>query len=318
MTALQDATPVSHACTIPVSDEQLWETTAAYLAQGIAQGERVLYFDAGGAESLLQRFDDDRVAYRTALRSGQFSIVPAEVTRGLVTGGVNQLLQTLDHVITESVEQGWPSVRVMGDGSQGLEHDGGVTMLEYEARLDEVLDVRPGRMLCTFDRGRYPEDLIEALRAVHTTEIHVPAIYDDSLLRITATGPSSARVAGEIDHSNRPRIRRALDAALDEALRSHSSSAEIALDLASLRFLDVAAAVSLVHAAEEFPSTHRLVLTGVRPGVGRLLDRCGAPFAEQLRVEPHRPAEDDAPGSTTDTAPDDPGHGPGDVAQDAS
>ena len=54
----------------------------------------------------------------------------------------------------------------------------------------------------------------------------------------------------------------------------------------------MAGAVGLVHAAEEFPSTHRLMLTGVRPRVARVLDRCGAPFAEQLVVTPyeeHRP-----------------------------
>ena len=124
------------------------------------------------------------------------------------------------------------------------------------------------------------------MRARHHTELVVPAIYDDGLLRITAIGPVAARVAGEVDHSNRPRIRRLLEAALDDALRSHSAPTDITLDLSSLRFLDVAGAVSLVHAAEEFPSTHRLVLTGVRPRVVRVLDRCGAPFAAQLVVEP--------------------------------
>ncbi|GAA2537665.1 hypothetical protein GCM10010210_04310 [Pseudonocardia hydrocarbonoxydans] len=284
---------MSHACTIPVSDEQLWEMTATYLAEGMAAGERVLYFDDGRAGSLLQRLDDDRVPYRSAMRSGQFGIVPSTVTRALITGSPGELIAALDAVVTETLEQGYGSVRVMGDGSYGLEHDGGATMIDYESRLDTVLGPRPGRMLCAFDRGRYPEDVLQRLRAVHRHEIVAPAIYDDSLLRLTAPAPSTVRVAGEIDHSNRPRIRRVLDAALDEALRSHSSSAEITLDLASLRFLDVAGAVSLVHAAEEFPSTHRLVLTGVRSGVLRLLDRCGAPFADQLRIEPRLPPPDD-------------------------
>lgn len=110
------------------------------------------------------------------------------------------------------------------------------------------------------------------------------AIYDDTLLRITSTGPGGARLAGEVDHSNRERIRRLLATTLDHALRSHSGPTDITLDLSSLRFLDVAGAVSLVHAAEEFPSSHRLVLTGVRPRVARVLDRCGAPFAAQLEL----------------------------------
>ncbi|MHA6782850.1 MEDS domain-containing protein [Pseudonocardia saturnea] len=289
MTLDQDVTIAPHACTVPVSDEQIWEMTARFLADGLAAGERVIYFEDGGADALLQRLDDDRVAYRIPMQRGQFEIVPAVVTRQLHSGSAGQLLDAVDGVVTESLDKGFPSVRLSGDGSHGLALDGGAMMLEYESKLDTVLGPRPGRMLCMYDRGRFPEDMIERLRALHDTEVVAPAVYDDSLLRITSSGPSTARVAGEVDHSNRPRIKRLLEVALDDALRSHSSSTEITLDLSSLRFLDVAGAVSLVHAAEEFPSTHRLVLTGVRPGVARLLDRCGAPFAEQLRVDPRMP-----------------------------
>jgi anti-anti-sigma regulatory factor len=82
---------------------------------------------------------------------------------------------------------------------------------------------------------------------------------------------------------------------LDQTLRSHSAPTDVVLDLSSLRFLDVAGAISAVHAAEEFPSTHRLRLVGVRPRVLRLLDRCGAPFAAQLVVEAHPEPGDPPP-----------------------
>ncbi len=39
-----------------------------------------------------------------------------------------------------------------------------------------------------------------------STELVAPAIYDDGLLRITAAGPGAARLAGEVDHSNRPHV----------------------------------------------------------------------------------------------------------------
>lgn len=60
------------------------------------------------------------------------------------------------------------------------------------------------------------------------------------------------------------------------------------LDLTSLRFCDVATAVSVVHAAEELPSSHRLVLTGIRRRLTRVLERCGATAATQLEVRPRR------------------------------
>jgi len=293
MTVVEDITVAPHACTVPVSDEQRWETTVGFLSDGLATGERVMYLDDGGVDALLQRLDDDRVPYREALRTGRFEIVPSVLTRTMLQSSAPEMLQIVGGTLAETVEKGYPGVRLAGDAGYALTlPGGGSTMLEYEAGLDGVLASGPGRMLCVYDRGRYPEDILQKLRGLHHTEVATPAIYDDSLLRITRTGPATTRVAGEVDHSNRPRIKRMLEVALDDALRSHSSSTEITIDLSSLRFLDVAGAVSLVHAAEEFPSTHRLVLTGVRPGVARLLDRCGAPFAEQLRVEPRTAVED--------------------------
>jgi anti-anti-sigma factor len=190
-----------------------------------------------------------------------------------------------------AVSQGYAGVRFTGQFNYALQRAGGVSLAEYDAVFDNVSRERPLRVLCLYDRRRFPEGAIDEMRACHHTELVVPAIYDDGLLRITALGPASARVAGEVDHSNRPRIRRLLEAALDEALRSPAAPTDITLDLASLRFLDVAGAVGLVHAAEEFPSTHRLVLTGVRPRVMRVLDRCGAPFAAQLVVRPRQEPE---------------------------
>lgn len=286
MTVVQDAMTASHACAVPVSDEQLWEMTARFVASGLDAGEHVVYFDNGNIDSVMERLDDDGVAFRGPMERGQLAVVPAEVTRSALSAGAEAVLGALDRSIDDALGRGFPAVRLTGDTAFALTQSGGLPMLEYEAGIDRMLGDRPARILCRFDRNRFPEDAIARLRALHHTELTAPAVYDDSVLRITRPGPAVLRVAGEVDHSNRPRIKRGLDTALDEALRSDSSSPEVILDLASLRFIDVAGAVSLVHAAEEFPSTHRLVLTGVRPSVMRLLDRCGAPFAAQLRVEP--------------------------------
>lgn len=285
MTLMEDVTTPSHACAVPVSDEHLWEITARFLAEGLAAGEHVVYFEDGTLGPVLQRLADDRVDVRVPLQRGQLAIVPTDATRALLQGPAAGVLATADAAIDEALGNGFPAVRLTGQAHSALEFDGLPNMLAYEAGIDHMLGDRPAQVLCLYDRVRFPDDAIARLRALHRHEIVSTAVYDDSLLRITSPDPCTARVAGEADHSNRPRIKRFLEAALDQALRSPSSSPEITLDLSSLRFLDVAGAVNLVHAGQEFPSTHTLVLTGVRPGMLRLLDRCGAPFAEQLRVE---------------------------------
>ena len=282
---VDDIGSVDHACAVPVSDEQLWETTAAWVAVGLARGERVLYFEDGTAHAVLDRLRDDRVPVRDALAAGQLTIVPAEHTRAALRSPVEQVEEMLVAEIDGAAADGWAGVRISSQASYALQRPGGVDLSEYERGLERVLEARPGaRALCLYDHRRFPEPDIARMRGMHHTELLGRAVYDDTLLRITATGPASARLAGEVDHSNRLRIRTLLERALDDALRSHSATTDIVLDLSSLRFVDVAGAVSLVHAAEEFPSSHRLVLEGVRPRVQRLLDRCGAPFAPQLVV----------------------------------
>lgn len=276
---------VDHACAVPVSDEQLWEMTAAFVAAGLAAGEQVVYFDDGTVDGVLERLSDDRVPITGSLSDGSFTIVPPDTTRATLRSPPPHVQDMICGTIDNAVEQGYTGVRVTGQLSYALQRAGGASLLQYDAALDEVVRARPVRILCLYDRRRFPDGAIEELRALHHTELVVPAIYDDNLLRITSTEPGTARLAGEVDHSNRPRIRRLLETALDQALRSYSGSTDITLDLSSLRFVDVAGAVALVHAAEEFPNSHRLVLTGVRPRVLRVLDRCGAPFAAQLVVQ---------------------------------
>jgi anti-anti-sigma regulatory factor len=286
MTLVEDAQPVSHACAVPVSDEHLWEVTARFLADGLAAGEHVVYFEDGTLDAVLRRLADDRVDVRVPLQRGQLAIVPTDATRALLRGPAADVLATADATIDEALGRGFPAVRLTAQAHSALDQGGLATMLAYESGMDGMLGDRPAQLLCLYDRVRFPEDAIASLRELHRHQIVSTAVYDDGLLRITSPDPYTARVAGEADHSNRPRIKRFLESALDQALRSPSSSPEITLDLSSLRFLDVAGAVNLVHAGQEFPSAHTLVLTGVRPGVLRLLDRCGAPFVEQLRVEP--------------------------------
>lgn len=287
--AIEDMSLVGHACVVPDSDEHLWEVTAAWVAQGLATGDRVVYFEDETAARVLNRLSEDRVCVRRAIDIGQLVIEPTEVTRSTLAQPVETIDQTIVDQIERSEAQGWPGLRLAGESGPGMMLRSGLgKVIAHEERVENLLGKHPTiRMLCRYDRRYFDDDAVVAMRAVHGTELVSPAVYDDTLLRITRCPSGSVRLAGEVDHSNRNQIRRLLTGTLDEALRSHSASSDITLDLASLRFIDVAGAVGLVHAAEEFPSTHRLMLRGVRPRVARVLDRCGAPFAEQLVVTPY-------------------------------
>lgn len=291
----EDMDLVGHLCLMPDSNDHLWEVTSRWLAGGLERGERVMHFEDGTAERLLDRLADDGVPFRPALTTGQFVIVPGEQTRDALCNGVERLEQVARAAIDQTAADGWPGLRLSGENHCVLERCGLPALVDHELTLDRVLRESPTtRLLCRFGLGRYDDSAVDAMRAVHHTELVTPAVYDDTLLRVTTTGPASVRLAGEVDHSNRPEIGRVLAATLDAALRSPESPTDIVLDLASLRFLDVAGAVQLVRASESFPVSHRLVLLGVRPRVARVLDRCGAPFAPRLAVR-LRETEEPAP-----------------------
>jgi anti-anti-sigma factor len=291
-------TSVRHACAVAVSDEHLWELSSSFITAGLAAGDQVRYFEDGTSEQVLERLFDDGLDIDRVVDAGQFVVVPAEVTRAALQSPIEVLREVLSATIDSALESGFPGVRWTGQLSSALTRHDGRTIGDAEAAVAATIEGRPAKVLCLYDRAHYPDEVIEDLRMAHGVEIETTTVYDDNLLRITSLGPGAARLAGEVDHSNRPQVRKLLLGELDRALRSPSSPHEIRLDVSSLRFTDVAGAVAVVHAAEEFPSSHKLVLEGVRPRVARVLDRCGAPFAGQLvtiarpeRELPRVPAE---------------------------
>ena len=71
--------------------------------------------------------------------------------------------------------------------------------MEYEQVVDRVLREHPtARLLCRYDRPRFDDAAVTQMHAVHDTELVGAAVYDDNLLRITRSGPSTARLAGEV------------------------------------------------------------------------------------------------------------------------
>jgi anti-anti-sigma regulatory factor len=285
-TTVDDPSAV-HACAVPGSDEQLWEMTARFLGTGLARGEQVVYLADGTADAVLERLVDDRVPIDRPLADGQLTVLDADATRASMRVPVREAATALAAMVDGAVDAGYTGLRLTGELSSGQHRSAGPRLADYDGVIDTVLAGRPGRVLCFYDRHRFGDETVERMRALHRVEVEASALYDDGLLRVTRTAPFRIRLAGEVDHSNRPVVARMVTAALDDALRSDDAPAALELDLSSLRFLDVAGAVGLVHAAEEFPEAHRLALTGVRPGVLRALDRCGAPFAAQLDITAH-------------------------------
>jgi len=277
-------TPPQHSCTLPSSAEEYWEVAAAFIAEGVAAGERIIYLDDDTSGPVLERLEDDELAPAELMARGQLVVLPQEMTRMMLSEPPEAVRRRLRSSIDIALGKGYPGWRLTGETSWGLVRAGGYGSADYDAALDAELIGRPAKALCFYADSRYTEAQQTQLRAIHEHERASPSVYDDGLLRITRVGPGMARLAGEADHSSEGTLDRLLDSVLHEAVHAHTAPTTITIDIASLRFLDVAGAVTLVRAMERFPSTHRLVLRGVRPRVQRVLSCCGAESAPQLDV----------------------------------
>lgn len=287
-----DLSSGDHVCAIPDSEEHLSELSARFVAGGLRRDEKIFFYDdAGAADAMLRRLEEDGAPVDTPLRTGQIQIIPEEHTRATFRAPISALSESVAGTVWAAVDEGYAGARLTGQMHSSVEPGTSATLPEFDGALDSVLGHAPLTALCTYDHRHYNDEQIEIMRALHRDHLALTGAYDDGLMRIVRISATSARLAGEIDHSNRPKIASLLQSSLDTALRSADASNDIELDMASVRFVDVATAVSFVHAAETFPASHNLVLNRVRPRVQRILDRCGAPFAPQLRFSDHPPGD---------------------------
>lgn len=285
-----DLSSGDHVCAVPDSDEHLSELSARFVAGGLRRHEKIFFYDdAGAADAMLRRLAEDGATIDEPLRTGQLEIIPDESTRAAFRTPIGTLSETVAGTVWAAVDAGYSGARLTGQMHASVEPGTSATLPEFDGALDNVLGRTPLTALCTYDHQHYTDEQIEIMQALHRDHLAVTGAYDDGLMRIVRIDATSARLAGEIDHSNRPKIASLLQSSLDAALRSADAPTDIVLDMASVRFLDVAGAVSFVHAAETFPASHNLVLNRVRPRVQRILDRCGAPFAPQLRFADRSP-----------------------------
>ena len=282
-------------CAIPDSEEHHSELRAQFVIEGLRRNEKIFYYDDdGAADAMLRRLDDEGAPVEAPLRSGQLTIVPEQQTHATFRTPLGELYRGVTATVHEALREGYHGARLTGQMHSSLAPGASATLPEFDGLLDRLLQENRLTALCTYDHGHYSGEQIETMRALHRDHLAPIGAYDDGLMRIVRTGVATARLAGEIDHSNRPKITSLLQSSLDRALRSPDVPPEVVLDMASVRFVDVATAVALVHAAEMFPATHSLVLHRVRPRVQRVLDRCGAPFASQLHIT------DDVVGASAD------------------
>ena len=158
-----------HVCAFFDSREQKYDVLIPFLKDAIAAGDDVVNIvDASDLTAHLDTLSDGGVPVETAMSSGQLNVLTSEETY-LQDGEdvLARLLVFLRETLTSAREQNhsvrtWGEMNWVARGALPIED-----VLQYEARVNELLPDFECSMLCIYDLAKTPSSLMSDVLATH-------------------------------------------------------------------------------------------------------------------------------------------------------
>jgi hypothetical protein len=222
-----------HACWTYDDDAELIRAAAAFLADGVRLGERLIYVASGPLERLHAQVEEMARVNRL-VREGALEILSLDATHAAGSGTDPEALLAIFATATEqALAGGFTGLRVVGDATALVADPGNwAAHTRWEAVADRYMASKPYSGLCCYDSRVLPAQIVHDLCAVHPVA-HAPA--KTVPFRLYAER-DALMLDGEVDYFAADRLRRVLDAA---------APAGAVLDLGRLEFADHHAAVVL-------------------------------------------------------------------------
>jgi anti-anti-sigma factor len=289
-----------HACVIVDDDRERLRALAAFIAAGLRDNHRILYFGplAEGLGEALAAHGRDLEA---ALSAGRLRVsTPEESYLASGTFDPDATLEGWRRESAAALDAGFRGLRAIGDMSWASRPVSGRERLAwYEAHVNRVFAEGSAMAMCLYDRRLFSRAELQPIVWAHpaTVASGVDPQTVPLLRAVHTEDPPGLRLTGEADLSNRDALR-AVVANLAEDLPA--GAGPLVVDIAGLRFLDAAAVRLLIDVATGLTPIR---VTGCSPGVQRLLTASGAAAVPGLTVEPAVPvAEPAIPGLTVPAA----------------
>jgi len=271
-----------HACVTFTDPDERLDVVAAFVGTGLRVGHKVLCLtETISPERLGKEFAARSIAVAEALASGQLTILSSEeswLAEGAPTAA--KMIGILTGQLRSATGEGYPGLRVSADMVWATRPFASVEqLLVFEAEMADLVEDGRLTVICQYDRDSFdPVTLAQAVD-LHLRAVAAAVYHDDPLLRVCRQySPPGVRLAGEIDMEHTD----ALAQALTEALRLDH---DLQVNLAALRFIDVASASTIVRAALSLPP-ERWMTVLCQPVVSPVLALAGASEVAQLRVVP--------------------------------
>jgi anti-anti-sigma factor len=261
-----------HLCLPFSSDDEQREVLTTYILDGLARGERVIYYagrtapDQIGAWLAATGVDTGRIVNEGRLDIRRFE--------------PDVVITTLWVEVRQTRDAGYPGLRISSEMASDVRP---VTdrqaLIEYENRLARVFDSGEVAAICQYDRRLFDQAAVTGVIDCHPRVVQIDPLHDDHRLRITPTfEPRGLRVAGAVDLTT--------SGALASTLRLAANwpSPDLHIDLSELEFIDVAGVRTIVRAAATLGSGRQLVVERLAPALRRVFELAGWDHAPGLRL----------------------------------
>jgi hypothetical protein len=149
--------PPCHACAFFHSDDEAYEVLMPFITEGVEQGDKSFHIiDERRREEHVNRLRANGVDLSTET-TGQLEIRGWENAH-LRPGWFDQyaMLALVEHVLTEAKQKGYGHTRWVANMGWALEEKPGVeNLVEYCARLNQVVPKYHATVICSYDLARF-------------------------------------------------------------------------------------------------------------------------------------------------------------------
>jgi hypothetical protein len=159
-----------HICSFFDSEEQEREILAPFIREGIERGEKSFHIiEPSNRANYVKRLTSDGIDVVGATERGQLDL------RGwddayLRPGYFDQdaMLDLLDDALKTAVIQGFPLTRLVARMEWALENRPGVeSLIEYEARLNDIMPKHRDVVICMYDIRRFSGSVVVDVLRTH-------------------------------------------------------------------------------------------------------------------------------------------------------
>lgn len=225
-----------HACWTYDDDAELIRAAAAFFADGVRLGQRLIYVASGPLDRLHAQVEEMARVNRL-VREGPLEILSLDATYAAGTGTDPEAMLAIFATATEqALAAGFTGLRVVGDATAlAADPRNWAEHTRWEAVADRYMASKPYSGLCCYDSRVLPAQIVHDLCAVHPV-VHAPE--QKVPFRLYADRDALV-LEGEVDYFAADRLRRVLDAAAPTGA---------VLDLGQVEFVDHHAALALAEA----------------------------------------------------------------------